>query len=89
DITRIGHFGLGFKSVFAYTASPRIHSGSESFEITDLYTLRPVASPPDLERNRTRFVLPFDHEMCRPAYVEARRLKKGTIARKEIAAKLA
>lgn len=89
DITKIGHFGLGFKSVFAYTASPRIHSGSESFEITDLYTLRPVASPPDLERNRTRFVLPFDHEMCRPAYVEARRLKKGTIARKEIAAKLA
>ncbi len=39
DITKIGHFGLGFKSVFAYTASPRIHSGEESFEITDLYTL--------------------------------------------------
>ena len=89
DITKIGHFGLGFKSVFAYTASPRIHSGSESFEITDLYTLRPVASPSDLERNRTRFVLPFDHEMCRPAYVEQSRWKKGSIARKEIAAKLA
>ena len=53
DITKIGHFGLGFKSVFAYTASPRIHSGSESFEITDLYTLRTVPLPADLRRNRT------------------------------------
>ena len=89
DITKIGHFGLGFKSVFAYTASPRIHSGSESFEITDLYTLRSVPLPADLERNRTRFVLPFDHETSRPAYIEAGRLKMGTTARKEIAAKLA
>lgn len=89
DITKIGHFGLGFKSVFAYTASPRVHSGSESFEITDLYTLRAVPLPADLERNRTRFVLPFDHETRRPAYIEAGRLKKGTTARKEIAAKLA
>lgn len=89
DITKIGHFGLGFKSVFAYTASPRIHSGNESFEITDLYTLRAVPLPADLERNMTRFVLPFDHETSRPAYIEAGRLKKGTTARKEIAAKLA
>lgn len=89
DITKIGHFGLGFKSVFAYTASPRIHSGNESFEITDLYTLRAVPLPADLERNRTRFVLPFDHETSRPAYIEAGRLKKGTTARNEIAAKLA
>lgn len=89
DITKIGHFGLGFKSVFAYTASPRIHSGNESFEITDLYTLRPVPLPTDLAQRRTRFVLTFDHETCRPAYIEAGRLKKRTTARKEIAAKLA
>jgi hypothetical protein len=89
DITKIGHFGLGFKSVFADTASPRIHSGSESFEITDLYTLRAVPLPPDLKRSRTRFVLPFNHELRRPAYIEAERLKEGTTARKEIAAKLA
>jgi hypothetical protein len=88
DITKIGHFGLGFKSVFSYTASPRIHSGDESFEITDLYTLRAVPLPADLNRNRTRFMLPFDHEVMRPAYIEAGRLKKAVIARKEIAAKL-
>ena len=45
DITKIGHFGLGFKSVFSYTASPRIHSGSESFEITDLYIKDTVLGP--------------------------------------------
>lgn len=89
DITKIGHFGLGFKSVFAYTASPQIHSGCESFEITDLYTLRAVPLPTDLKPNRTRFVLPFDHEVRCPAYIEAGRLKKGTTAAKEIAAKLA
>jgi|GEM_PF-1305870 len=89
DKTKIGHFGLGFKSVFAYTASPRIHSGQESFEITELYALRAVPIPSDLERNRTRFVLPFDHEARRPAYIEAERLKRGPVASKEIAAKLA
>jgi hypothetical protein len=89
DITKIGHFGLGFKSVFAYTASPRIHSGSESFEIRDLYTLRAIPLPADLKRNRTRFVLPFDHEASCPAYIESGRLKKGDTAREEIAAKLA
>lgn len=89
DITKIGHFGLGFKSVFAYTASPRIHSGEESFEITDLYTLREVPLPEDLEPKRTRFVLPFDHETRRPAYIESERFKNSTTARNEIAAKLA
>jgi len=89
DITKIGHFGLGFKSVFAYTASPRIHSGRQSFEITDLYTLRAVPLPSDLKQNSTRFVLPFDHEVRRPAYIEAGRLKKCTTAAKEISAKLA
>lgn len=89
DITKIGRFGLGFKSVFAYTASPRIHSGNESFEITNLYALRAVPIPSDLQPNRTRFVLPFDHETSRPIYIEAGHMKKGEIARKEIAAKLA
>ncbi|MEI7775025.1 MAG: hypothetical protein WCK17_09630, partial [Verrucomicrobiota bacterium] len=36
DVNKIGKFGVGFKSVFAYTASPRISSGVFHFEITDL-----------------------------------------------------
>ena len=89
DITKIGHFGLGFKSVFAYTASPHIHSGNESFQITDLYTLRAVPFPENLDRNMTRFVLPFNHETICPAYIERGLLKKGETARKEITTKLA
>ena len=28
DLTKIGQFGIGFKSVYAYTRSPRIYSGA-------------------------------------------------------------
>ena len=33
DLTKIGQFGIGFKSVYAYTATPRVHSGAEHFQI--------------------------------------------------------
>lgn len=36
DVNKIGKFGVGFKSVFAYTATPRISSGVFHFQITDL-----------------------------------------------------
>lgn len=35
DLTQIGKFGIGFKSVYAYTASPQIHSGKEHFQINN------------------------------------------------------
>lgn len=35
DLTKIGKFGIGFKSVYAYTTSPEIHSGDEHFRICD------------------------------------------------------
>jgi HSP90 family molecular chaperone len=35
DLTTIGKFGIGFKSVFAITQSPVIHSGTYHFEITN------------------------------------------------------
>jgi len=89
DLTKIGHFGLGFKSVFAYTATPRIHSGNESFQITNLYTLLAVPLPVDLAGSRTRFVLPFDHEASRPTYIETGCLKNADTAKREISAKLA
>jgi len=88
DITKIGHFGLGFKSVFAYTASPRVHSGDESFEITELYSLDGVQYPSDLELGKTRFIFPFDHELKKPNYIEKGKLKAPEIAYSEIAEKL-
>lgn len=36
DYTKIGRFGIGFKSVFVYTMNPQIHSGDFDFEIEDL-----------------------------------------------------
>ena len=59
DLTKIGTFGIGFKSVYAYTNSPRIYSGDESFRIENY--VRPVATNPvavpDLG---TLFVFRFD-----------------------------
>jgi hypothetical protein len=33
DLTEIGRFGIGFKSVYAFTDRPEVHSGDENFAI--------------------------------------------------------
>lgn len=59
DLTQIGEFGIGFKAVYAYTDSPRIHSGAENFRIEKY--VRPCAVEPLAEPAAgTVFVLPFD-----------------------------
>jgi hypothetical protein len=67
DLTKIGTFGIGFKSVYAYTNSPHIYSGDESFRIENY--VRPVAADPSAESAPdqvraddlgTLFVFPFD-----------------------------
>ncbi|MGO9781774.1 MAG: sacsin N-terminal ATP-binding-like domain-containing protein [Streptosporangiaceae bacterium] len=72
DFTQIGQFGIGFKSVYAYTRSPHIHSGGEHFRI-ETY-VRPYPA----ERRRgdpagTAFVFPFDHDAV-PAPVAVREI---------------
>ena len=37
DGTRIGHFGIGFKSVYCYTEKPHIYSGKYHFVIKNQY----------------------------------------------------
>ncbi len=44
DLTAIGQFGIGFKSVYAYTRSPRVYSGPERFRIENY--VRPAALAP-------------------------------------------
>lgn len=44
DKTSIGRFGIGFKSVYAFTNRPAIHSGKEAFAIENF--VRPVAVEP-------------------------------------------
>ena len=59
DVDTIGRFGIGFKAVFLYTASPRIWSPRYSFDISDM--VLPSEIPPNSSLgNRTRFEFPFN-----------------------------
>lgn len=58
DLTAIGRFGIGFKSVYAFTDSPEIHSGDESFAIDSF--VWPRALPfLDTRAEETVFTFPF------------------------------
>ena len=60
DLTKIGKFGIGFKSVYRYTKAPRIHSGGEHFEVRNhvqLYGIPPLDE--DIGTD-TVLILPFD-----------------------------
>lgn len=63
DFIQIDKFGIGFKSVYAFTASPEIHSGDEHFVIKRY--IRPEAKEPNcylsIASDETVFVFPFDH----------------------------
>ena len=59
SLTEIGRFGIGFKSVYAYTREPTIHSGAEHFKIQDyVYPRRTSESQYDCV-DSTVFELPF------------------------------
>ena len=57
-LTDIGKFGIGFKSVYAFTDRPTIHSGSEDFAIEDF--VRPIAVPRiDRDPDETAIIIPL------------------------------
>ena len=64
DFVQIGKFGIGFKSVYAFTASPEIHSGDEHFVIKRYIRPEAKAPKPDfkIKHGETVFIFPFDHE---------------------------
>jgi len=58
DLTDIGRFGIGFKSVYAITDRPEVHSGEEDFAIENF--VFPMAAPPTSRAaDQTEFVLPL------------------------------
>jgi hypothetical protein len=59
DLTQIGQFGIGFKAGYAYTESPRIHSGAENFLI-EKYVRPYSVDPPGEPEAGTIFIFPFD-----------------------------
>jgi len=65
DYTQIGKFGIGFKSVYAYSFFPKIHSGNEHFAIhrfVEPHIIDPV------ESDETLIILPFDQPDNRPQW---------------------
>lgn len=61
----IGKFGVGFKSVFAVTKSPKIYSGKYQFTIVDFIV--PEEMPGEnVGGEQTLIVLPFNHKSNAP-----------------------
>ncbi len=58
---KIGKFGIGFKSVYAYTNAPRIYSGDYSFEIHELVYPYSI-DPKQIATGITRIEIPFNKE---------------------------
>jgi hypothetical protein len=77
-LTDLGKFGIGFKSVYAHTKSPEVHSGDEHFVIQSYVHPQAVATRKPRE-GETLFYIPFDHDEILPeqAYAEiSERLSK-------------
>ena len=79
DLTKIGKFGIGFKAIYAYTDSPRIHSGAENFRI-EKYVRPYRVDPPGEPAAGTVFVFPFDrHEVPAAVAVQEISAALGTL----------
>ena len=62
DLTEIGRFGVGFKSVYAFTDRPEIHSGDEDFAIESYVLPQAVPGIYPMDYDETVFILPFKDE---------------------------
>ena len=58
DQRSIGRFGIGFKSVYAFTDRPEIHSGAEDFAIESYFLPTAVVSSAR-EQGETQIILPL------------------------------
>lgn len=59
DLTAIGRFGIGFKSVYAFTDRPEIHSGSEAFAIEN-YVWPVAVEETDRDPDETVISIPLE-----------------------------
>ncbi|MGE0680614.1 MAG: sacsin N-terminal ATP-binding-like domain-containing protein [Candidatus Binatia bacterium] len=60
DTEKIGKFGVGFKSVFSYTETPRIYSKRFCFQITNLVLPEAITPKPEVGE-KTQFEFPFNN----------------------------
>lgn len=66
DLTAIGRFGIGFKSVYAFTDRPEVHSGEEDFAIED-FVCPTTAKSVDRSDGETIINLPLKDDADRLA----------------------
>lgn len=62
DITSIGRFGIGFKSVYSFTKRPEIHSGDEAFAI-ETFVWPTAVAPIDRLPSQTKIILPLNGDV--------------------------
>ena len=78
DTTKIGKFGVGFKSVFAYTDTPEVYSGHFHFRIRDLVVPDTTGVPHAPFTRDTQFVFPFNNSH-KPAADAAKEIERGLV----------
>ena len=80
DPSMIGKKGIGFKSVYAFTAFPEVHSGRERFQIHRYIRLK-LVDRRELTPDETLFVLPFadDAETRQQAFIQIRTRQEAFI----------
>ena len=80
DFEAVGKFGMGFKSVYHYTATPEIHSGDFHFRIKRMfYPETEGVRVDEVLNNWTKFTFPFDSQYKSPqeAFSEIRKGLSG------------
>ena len=63
NLTEIGRFGIGFKSVYAYTDRPEIYSNDEHFAIEDYIYPHKIESIQHDDVEKTVFKMPFREDV--------------------------
>lgn len=78
DGTRIGHFGIGFKSVYCYTETPYIYSGQYRYKIKNQLFPEEVSGRNGLSFDETCMILPFNKDDV-PASIAFQEIKDALI----------
>lgn len=72
--SKAGKFGIGFKSVFAFTETPHIYTDDICFKITDMFLPEEIPQRPT--NGETIFEFPFDNNKL-PANVAIEKIEAG------------
>ncbi len=80
DGTRIGHFGIGFKSVYCYTESPQIYSGQYHFRIVHQLFPEEITALESSLINDTVMLLPFNRFDV-PADIAFKEIREALISK--------